>query len=164
MAKTKRKWIILDWLLDGCLRAQDIPYNALLSIKGAIDAIVFGKERQDEESLALSTTTSTSFQEKLSLVTGTLIAGQRYRVGWYFELNSSKTNSSVYSQVQALDSITIQETIYEPKDSNNWIPIGGFGYFTPSTDQVVNFDIDYRAGGGNVAGIRNARLELWRVE
>ena len=40
MAKTKRKWIILDWVVDGVLRAQDIPYDATDSIKDKIDALV----------------------------------------------------------------------------------------------------------------------------
>jgi len=39
MAKTKRKWIRLDWNDPDALRAQDIPYDANNSIKDKIDAI-----------------------------------------------------------------------------------------------------------------------------
>ena len=37
MAKSKRKWLQLDWSKEGCLRAQDIPYDENTSIKNAID-------------------------------------------------------------------------------------------------------------------------------
>lgn len=40
MAKTKRKWLVLDWASDGCIRAQDIPFNETQSIKDKIDAVV----------------------------------------------------------------------------------------------------------------------------
>lgn len=40
MAKTKRKWLELDFTKDGCIRAQDIPYDASQSIKTKIDSIV----------------------------------------------------------------------------------------------------------------------------
>ena len=36
--KTKRKWIVLNWNSDGCLRAEDIPYNSAESIKDKIDS------------------------------------------------------------------------------------------------------------------------------
>ena len=42
MAKTKRKWIDLNYSSPTSLRAQDIPYNELLSIKAKIDSIVSG--------------------------------------------------------------------------------------------------------------------------
>jgi hypothetical protein len=37
MAKTKRKWIVLDYSDPDALRAEDIAYNATTSIKDAID-------------------------------------------------------------------------------------------------------------------------------
>lgn len=40
MSKAKRKWIVLDWLADGCLRAQDIAYSATQSIADKLDEIV----------------------------------------------------------------------------------------------------------------------------
>lgn len=39
MSKTTRSWIELVWANNGVLRAQDIPYDDTLSIKGAIDAV-----------------------------------------------------------------------------------------------------------------------------
>ena len=44
MSKTKRKWIVLDWLKDGCLRAQDIAYSATQSIADAIDSTPWIKD------------------------------------------------------------------------------------------------------------------------
>ena len=34
-----RRWMILDWLLPDCLRAEDIPYDENKDIKQAIDEI-----------------------------------------------------------------------------------------------------------------------------
>jgi hypothetical protein len=42
MAKTKRKWIVLDYTDPDALRAEDIPFNSTTSIKEAID-LGFGK-------------------------------------------------------------------------------------------------------------------------
>lgn len=37
-----RRWMVLDWLLPDCLRAQDIPYSEVESVKDAIDAAAGG--------------------------------------------------------------------------------------------------------------------------
>ena len=42
MAKSKRRWLDLDWNSPDALRAQDIPYDASLSIKDAISMSVSG--------------------------------------------------------------------------------------------------------------------------
>ena len=34
---TPRKWLVLNWLIPGCLRAEDIPYSATQSTSQAID-------------------------------------------------------------------------------------------------------------------------------
>jgi hypothetical protein len=39
MGKRDRRFIQLDWTEPNCLRAQDIPYNDTLSIKGKIDSL-----------------------------------------------------------------------------------------------------------------------------
>lgn len=42
MSLLSRRWIILDWLLPGVLRAQDIPYSETKSTKQAIDDVSAG--------------------------------------------------------------------------------------------------------------------------
>ncbi len=45
--KVHRRWIVLDWLLPGCLRAEDIPYDASINVKEAIDNVGMNKNGVD---------------------------------------------------------------------------------------------------------------------
>jgi hypothetical protein len=108
-----------------------------------------------------STTSSSTFQQKLRLTTASLAAGD-YRIGFSCELtNGSKVNQSEY-QVQVDDTTTIALARNPNLGNNNdYIAVSGFVVVT-LTSGVHNIDIDYRAVG-NTAKIRRARLEIYAV-
>jgi hypothetical protein len=120
----------------------------------------FGTQCFYVESENESTTTSTSYQTKLTLTTSNLPSGT-YRVGWYYELQEDDTSSSVFARVYD-ESTILAESEIEPQDDDNWYGQGGFCY--RSISGIHNFYIKYRTDNSyECAGIRKARLELWRV-
>lgn len=109
-----------------------------------------------------SSTTSTSYVNKLTLNLGTIPAGT-YRVGWYAEVHDSSISDDVFCRVQVDGSNTLAEPNLEPKDNTNWIPVSGFAYVALSA-AAHSVTIDYRTeSAATTAYIRRARLEVVRV-
>lgn len=109
---------------------------------------------------ALSTTTSTTYQNKLS-VTTPAIAGT-YRIGFSMEYNATSNNKNV--QVRLYDNTNAVETDQNDQQTNsgaNWFSFSGF-YYHIQTATATTFILQYRAGTSNCQ-VRNARLEIWRV-
>lgn len=109
------------------------------------------------ESESTSSTTSSSYQQKLRITTSSLAAGD-YSVRWFFEYAVASNNKQIGYRVQIDDSTTIHEINPEPR-SNNYESSGGFKKITLSAG-VHTIDIDYKALAGKAAKIRNARLEI----
>ena len=112
-----------------------------------------------------SSTTSSTFQLKLSLSTGTVPAGV-YRIGWYYEWGYNGGTTDFRAQVQINNTTTIMEQRQEPQDvgTDQWHPVGGFYNYTAATSAALTIDLDYcSSAAGSTSYIRNARLEFWRV-
>ena len=141
-----------------------LTWNGSAWVPAATGDSTFGSEFQQASSDAQSTTTSTTFQQKLRMTTGSLPSGT-YRIAWYYEYHLTSTSYDQRGRVQINDTITIQEIREESQDSGSdqWYPCGGFYYHTGSG--VLNIDIDFcrSSSEGGTAYIRNARLEIWRV-
>lgn len=121
---------------------------------------VYGTQRQDGSSDAQSSTTATTFQQKLRITTPSLPSGT-YRIGWYYEIAHTSQNTSVEVQGQINDSTTMFSTLQELKDPTDWIGNGGMYHGVLSG--VNNIDIDFRKdGAGGTASIRRVRIEIWR--
>lgn len=118
---------------------------------------VFGSELQQVESNGLSTTTSTSFQQKLRLTTNSLPSGT-YRIGWQFSVFCDATGD-VTSRVE-LDDTTELDHHSIDNSTDDYNSNGGFSYHTFSG--VHTIDIDYKATAGT-AKIKYARIEIWRI-
>ncbi len=76
---------------------------------------VFGTEYDSAESLGTSSTTSTAWQTKLTLTTGTLPAGT-YMVNWTYEWAGSSASADVDIQVEVDNTTVIMDQRQEPKD------------------------------------------------
>lgn len=144
------------------LRTLKTDADGTLNIKIVSDEQIgnFGKSYAQNSSESESSTTSSTFQQKVRLTTPSLPSGT-YRIGFYYEWQ--KTGLTDFkSQVQVNDSITIMEGFEESVDSGNdqWFPRSGFGLYTGSG--VLDIDLDY-AANGDTSKIRRARLEIWRV-
>lgn len=122
---------------------------------------VFGTEHQEEESDGTSSTTSTSFQNKLTLTTPSVPAGL-YRVGFFYEWNGSHGGYDVRVEVRHESTVLAYNT-KAPEDSDAYESVGGYKYVNLSGG-VEDFHIKYRTqNSSGTARIRRARLELWRV-
>jgi hypothetical protein len=132
-------------------------------LDGISGGAVFGSEAQNAASEGESTTTQTTYQEKLKLTTSSLSGGV-YRVGWHNEMRCSSVANDALYRIQVDDTTTLAEVNNEIGDNANYLPGAGFGYVT-LTSGVHTIDMDYRVEGGpgTTAYIRRARIELWKV-
>jgi len=124
----------------------------------------FGNDFAYDESNTQSTTTSTTFQQKVTLQVSNLLSSGTYRIGWYCEMRTDTIADFMYMRVQQDDTTTLCEPVIEPKDTDNYYPLSGFAYVELVTSTTYDFDLDYRSENGDDTYIRNARLEFWRVE
>jgi hypothetical protein len=157
------------YLDDDTIPVPGTPHNAinfgaglLVTNNGSGRATVDSyHELQYTSSEAESSTTSSTWQQKVRLSTGIVPAGT-YRVGWYLEGRSDDTGIFCQYRVQLDDSTDLME----------WDPV----YAAPNTDKRTTgghhfvtlvsgshtFDIDYRNTGGKNTYIGRARIETWR--
>lgn len=126
-------------------------------------ASVFGASYQYAEDLSRSTTTSTTYQTKVSLTTPALTG--TFRLGWHCVVDQDNTQDKVEVRLQnTTDAATVgpTPTRIEPKDTTNRYSAGGFGEVVFS-GAAKTFEVQFRQQGGNTAGIQDARIEIWRV-
>lgn len=129
----------------------------------------FGTQYDSAEDETETSTTSTGYTEKLSLVTAALPVGS-YLVFWYFEVAISSANNTIQVRVQRDNTTDVLLTIFVPSRSQSqgmYVPVSGFDEFAVGGAASFQFDIDYgRPGGGGppkTVYARNARIVLWRV-
>lgn len=152
-------------LTPGNYTNVDLTVNSkgiITAISNGANVSVFGSEFWKFSSEGISSTTSSTYQDKINVNTNTLIAGQEYRIAFYCE-HQNQTSDDL-SQVR----ITIDEDekafqSIEQEDTRDWHSFNGFFYFTPVSNGTVNLEMDYREQSGGTARIQRARFELWRV-
>jgi len=122
---------------------------------------VFGSEYGYAESLALSTTTSPTYQQKLLLTTPSLPAGD-YHIQWSYESGNDSAEAATVTRVR-VDSTILSEPsskIGNNADPSDW----QYGGFTKATLTAAVHTIDiYHKRDAGTARIKNARLTIWRI-
>jgi hypothetical protein len=109
-----------------------------------------------------SSTTSSSFQNKVTLSTGSIPSGD-YRIGYSAEIRPNSTSSDIVLQVQIDNTTTIAEAKVEGQDTATYYGYSGF-YYASLTSGTHTIDLDYRAeSAGTTVYIRRARLEMWKI-
>jgi len=131
-----------------------------------INNINFGSNFSDAISDAVSSTTSTAWQNKLTLTTETLPAGD-YRVGFSYQWAQNKTSTEYNAQV-TVTGTSINQVIFDqaqsPIKQNYYGLVSGFMYGNLPTTQALTIAINYRSTmGSTVAYIKNAMIDIWRV-
>lgn len=145
------------------LADNDIPNKKY--VDDEIGDMVFGSEFQQAVSASESSTTSATFQQKLRLTTGTVPAGT-YRIGVTFNYSSDDENEEMEFQLELDDTTQIwyADPVQKKKLSDGvYMSAGAFTY-TVLTNAVHTFDLDYANSNSKTTYIKNARIEIWRVQ
>ena len=129
-----------------------------LSTKKYIDSqTLFGDYYVYEEDDAQSSTSSSSYVNKVTLDTPDLPSG-RYRINWSFEWRG-RTGSDIKIRVQ-FSGTTISLLNMEAKDSSSWFGVSNF--YSTTAVGVNNVTLDYASESGTMH-IRRVRVEIWRI-
>ena len=122
----------------------------------------FGSRVTVTGSESISSTTSTTYQEKLTTTVSGLPYGL-YRIGWYYQWQQANSNFKFLARIQVDDIDTIMTHEERPSNAGSWTSQSGFYYNT--TSGTVQLDLDFATeSNGILCSIRNVRLEFWRVE
>ena len=110
----------------------------------------------------LSSTTSTTFQNKISITMPGIPGGGVYRLGYSMEFNSQNNNKSVEVRVyNSTDGLEIAENLQQTNNSGNYFSFAGIHHQTMGATSKT-FVLQYRAIG-TTCNVRNAVLEIWRI-
>ena len=119
-----------------------------------------GSEMQQVSSETESATTSSTFQQKLRMVTPSLTSGS-YKISWYCEVRSSSNNSRTDVHIELNDTTILGELRGEPCGRDNIVSFSGFKY--TSMSGVNTIDMDWRMPETGTAYIKKARIALKRI-
>jgi hypothetical protein len=127
-----------------------------------VRAVEFGRDYLKAESTGVSTTTSTTYQTKVTLATGT--RSGKYLLTWYCLISKPVGGNPIFCRVRnTTSSATIGgEWQKDQLVNTDKVSISGAAELT-LTGTTQNISIQYRGGGGNTAQIEEARLYIWKV-
>ena len=121
-------------------------------------ALYFGKNSNYASSDETSSTSLTTYQDKVSITTPA-ISGV-VRVGYSMEYNGDTPGDIQVRLYNSTDANEVAENSQETNNANNWFSFSGFYYITLTGGSRI-FTLQYKAGTSNCL-VRNARLEVWR--
>lgn len=147
----------IDWTVDQSplqIDANNLPAAGLQFVNNA-------------ESLGISSTSNTAFQQKVSLALAGLDAGS-YLICFYAEVRHQVPGDAIECRIEQNNTTTIALQRYYSGDSGgvNWLDdfdaFTGYRILNLSGNQT--FDMDYRTVSGGFSGIiRNASIVAWRI-
>ena len=128
-----------------------------------VQSNVFGQNYQSAVSESSVSTTSTTFQNKVTLTTNSLPSGV-YRIGWYFMWQLSSVSTLYKARVMLNGATTLMNITIQPQSATTTLrhPIAGF-YNTGTISGIQTITIDYGVVTTGTAYIESARLEIWQV-
>lgn len=139
--------------------------TAWVQIDAVVETSVFGTEYDYIEDETLSTTTSTSYVQKLRLTTASLPAGN-YRIGYSYQWALLADDRDFMAEVQVDSTTVIHDHHQEPKEKGAGQEFANSGFKVMALgDGVHTIDIVYATeDSAKLASIWGVRLEIWRVE
>lgn len=150
--------------------ANNLPLKSLIAGEGIIltpspeeieITSVFGSEYQFEADETESTTTSTSFQNKLTLTTPVIPAGL-YRAEVTFEVTNDSGDKPVVTET-TLDGNQYGESFYAPKFADEYIVKTSFATQALSNN-THELEVNFKSTSeGGTAKIKRTRIEIFRV-
>jgi hypothetical protein len=125
-------------------------------------ASVFGNNFQAAESLAESSTTSTSFVNKVSITTPTLEA-DTYLIAMSYNYQCRSTSYDFIGRLTVDGSeVLAHRQEFQDSGSDQWL-VAGATLPVALSDGSHTINIDY-AAQSTAASIKNARLSIWRAQ
>jgi hypothetical protein len=125
---------------------------------------IYGNNFVYNEALSNSSTSSSSYVTKLTLTTGTVLAGD-YMVEWSFLQGTDKVQSNIFWRIYQ-DSTTVLSSAEACMAASLPVydQVGGFAKITLSAGSHT-FKIDHKTDGSQSCGsnIKDARLKFYRV-
>lgn len=143
-----------------------IPANNFLRRVGTV-IVGFNPREQYAASEGESSTTSATYQNKVTFTTPALEAGD-YRVEWYYERSVNDENEKWLGRVQVDNTTTVHEiqVAQKKKYSDETPPVyyseSGFAVVT-LTAATHTVDLDWADGNNKTSYIRRARISIRRV-
>lgn len=135
-------------------------------VKGWFDAPdALPPEYFEGDSTGQSTTTSTSPQTKLAVSCTGLTSGYRYAVEYSLDIGNDSDDKESWAELTVDNTVKAQVNQSGKGGTGiNWWNFGGVVHFTGESG-TVNVDLDYYAGAdGGTVYVRNAYLQIRRVE
>lgn len=121
----------------------------------------FSKEYDSVISEKSLFTTSTEFSSALIMLKGAGVPHGTYRINWYCEYYQVSPNAR--SIIILHDGDSERMRVESPGNVGRWMPASGF-FTVDLNGEDKNITIQYKTTNSNYsAGIRNARLEFWRL-
>jgi hypothetical protein len=130
---------------------------------GEYKDLIINNYSKEVSDLTESSTSSTTFQNKIRLTTDYLPVG-KYRVGWSYEWLSNTTNVDFRTLIIVDDSVELLNPNSDTQTTTgSWTAVSSFEYVN-FEEGVHDVDIYYKTNKNNKAvNIRNAHIEIWRV-
>jgi len=142
-------------------------FSKLAGIEAGANLNRYGAERAYAESTGRTTyNTNTTFQDKVSLATGVLANGVKYKVMWEAVIDQSATNQNCGIQLyNSTDAVVVgAERVYRVNNSGERRTVGGSAQIT-GAGALKTFVIQYKTyNTGSTVGIQDARIEVIRAE
>ena len=137
--------------------------TGLRGVTGISSAGQFGVGYQNAESLSSSTTTSTTYTNKVTLTTPSLPAG-RYLVGFYSELTTDNASRSFGVRLGVdTASVILAEISQKPGTAGEFTAFGGVVEVT-LTAAVHTFEIDFKVSGSAAPiTIQRSTVSIWQA-
>jgi hypothetical protein len=115
-----------------------------------------------QESSEVSSTSSTTYQDKVSISFTPQVTADFILIA-AAEVQGSSTSYQAKAQL-TVDSTTYQELAYRVKDTTDWYPFNGLKRLTLTGGTNYEVKIQFCAGNGGTASIRNARLLILSLQ
>jgi len=146
----------LNFVGAGVVVTDNADGSANVTISGGTS--VFGQQYQYIESEADTSTTSSSWVDKLTLTTTSLPLGD-YRIGFNYTPGCDSNGVIMHYRVTK-DGVSFDDASFEADNDRH--EFAGFKKFS-AISGIQTFKIQFKSNGTATCRIRTARLELWRV-
>jgi hypothetical protein len=123
---------------------------------------LFGSQYQTAGTATETSTTSATFQNKVTLTTISLPAGD-YRLSWSLQWRAANANRGIGIRVQR-DAVELANYTRFSGSASDAPPESGFITLTAQTAGVKVYTLDFRVAiGSTTIFVKNSYLELWRT-